>query len=119
MSIFGEHLSEPSGATGFVSHEQLHRVQMEKFGHIETEHGIIAEKVTGEFQRQLRLSYASRPEKQERTKRFSRRLQPKLTAFQHGANAGNDVALAFDLGGKMRLKAGEFFDERIHDVVTG
>ena len=94
---------------------------MEEFRHIEPEHGTLTEQVTGKFQRQLRLPYSGRPEKQERAKRFAGGLQAKLAAFQHGTHAGNDVALAFDLGKQMRFKAGEIFNEggSIHGLVAG
>jgi hypothetical protein len=64
-AMFGQDFPQPSGAAGFVAHEQLHIVQVEKFGHIEPEYGIAAEKVSGEFQRQFRFPNASRPKEEK------------------------------------------------------
>ena len=58
----------PKGS--FVAHEELHVVQMKKFGHIETENVIVSEEVMGEFQCELGLAYACRSKKQKRSKRF-------------------------------------------------
>jgi hypothetical protein len=71
LPVFGKDFSQTSRAAGFVAHEQLHVVQVEEFRHIEPEHGTLTEQVTGKFQRQLRLPYSGRPEKQERAKRFA------------------------------------------------
>lgn len=103
--------SEASGIAGFVAYEQLHRVQMKKFRHIESKYRVLTKEVSGEFQGRFRFPHPRRPEKQERAKRLARRLQSKLAAFQHGAHAGNGVALAFDLGKQVRLKAIKMFDE--------
>jgi hypothetical protein len=65
-----------SRAAGFVAHEQLHVVQVEEFRHVKPEHGTIAEEVTRKFQRQFRLPYSGRPEKQERAERFAVGCKP-------------------------------------------
>jgi hypothetical protein len=55
LPVFAKDSSQTSRAAGFVSHEQLHIVQVEEFRHVEPEHGTLTEQVTGKFQRQLRL----------------------------------------------------------------
>jgi len=43
------------------------------------------------------------------------RLQTQLAPFQYGANARDDVTLAFDSGCKLWFKAVQFFDgSRVH-----
>ena len=84
---------------------------MQELGHVEAKDAFASEKTAGEFQRQFRLPHPGRTEKEERAERFPLRLQSKLAAFQHGTHAGNDVALAPDLGRQMRFKTGEIFNE--------
>lgn len=103
LPVRGENFAQASGSAGFVTHEQLHGIEMKELRHIESEYGVPTEKVAGKFQCQLGLAYAGRPEKQERAKRFAERLQTKLTAFQDGGDAGNDMALSLYLGSKMRF----------------
>ena len=57
----------------------------------------------------------------ERAKRFAGGLQAKLAAFPHGTDAGNDMALALDLGKQVWLKTGEIFNQSgsIHGLVAG
>ena len=119
MPMRGKDFPQAPRCAGFVSHEQLYCVQMEKFRHIETERGIITEKIAGKFERQFGLTYAGRPEKKKGTKRLAGRLQPKLAPFQHRTHAGNDMALSLDLGKQMGFEAGEIFDGGIHDWGTG
>ena len=102
--------SESSGAAGFVSHEQLHAVQMEEFRHVEAGNTLIAEKIAREFQSQFRLPHAGRSEKQERAERFPTGLQAKLAAFEHRADAGNDMVLAFDPGEQVSIEAVQVLD---------
>ena len=66
-----ENIPESSGAAGLIAHEQLHAVQVKELGHIEAENALIAEQIAREFQRQLRLADAGRPEKEERAERFA------------------------------------------------
>src|SRR5262245_40005648 len=94
--VLGENFSESSNAAGFISHEELHTVQVKELGHIESKNAFVAEKVAGEFQRQFRLTHAGRPKKQERTERFAGRLQSKLAAFENRAHARDDMVLSLD-----------------------
>ena len=105
-----ENYSESSGAAGFISHEQLHAVQVEELGHIEAENVLGSEKIAREFQRQFRLPHPGRPEKQERTERFPGGLQAKLAAFENRANAGNDMVLPFDPGKQVSFEAIQVLD---------
>ena len=78
-----ENIPKPSEAAGFVSHEQLHAVQVEEFGHVEAVNVLGSEQVASEFERQLRLSHTGRSEKQERTEGLPGRLQSELAAFEN------------------------------------
>ena len=104
-----ENLPESSRAAGFVSHEQLHAVQVQELGHIEAENILIAEQIAREFQRQFRLSHPGRSEKQERPERLPGGLQAKLAAFENRANAGNDMVLALDPGKQVSFEAVQVF----------
>ena len=121
LPVFGKDSSQTSRAAGFIAHEQLDVVQVEELGHVKAENALAPEKIASEFQRQFRLSYSGRAKKKKRPQRFPGGLQAKLAALQHGTYAGNDVALAFDLGRQMRFKAGEIFNEggSIHGLLAG
>jgi hypothetical protein len=69
-----ENSSESSLAAAFVSHEQLHVVQVQEFRHVKPEKAFIAKETAAEFERQFRLPDASRSKKQERSQRFVGRL---------------------------------------------
>ena len=105
-----ENFSESSDAAGFVTHEELHAVQMQEFGHIEAENTLIAEKIARKFQRQFRLPHSGRSKKQERPQRLPGGLQSKLAAFENRAHAGNDMVLAFDPGKQMGFKTIQVLD---------
>jgi len=97
----------------------LYFVQVEEFGHLETEHRIAAEKVSGKFKRQFRLANPGRAEEEEGTERFVGRLQSEFATFEHRTDAGDDVLLAFDFGEEVRFEGIEFFDIGIHGFSMG
>jgi len=106
LPMLGKHFSQATGAAGLVAQKQLDVVEVEEFGHVEPEHGILAEKVAGEFQGQFCLPHPGWSEKKKRTERLALRLQSELAAFQHGADTGNGMILAFDFGKQMGFRAG-------------
>jgi hypothetical protein len=115
-----ENVSESSGAAGFISHEELHAVQMEKLGHIESKNILGSKQIAGEFQSQLRLANPGRPKKEERTERFALRLQSKLPAFQNRAHAGDHVVLSLDPRKQLCFEATQVFDcGGFHQLLVG
>jgi hypothetical protein len=91
-----ENVSESSRASGFVSYEELDRVQVQEFRHVEAENIVAAEEIAGEFERQFCLSHTGWSKKKERTEWFPAGLESELAALQNRAHAGNDMVLALD-----------------------
>ena len=65
-----EHLAKATDTAGFVAHEELHIVQVKKFGHIESEDAIVSEQVMGEFQSQSGFADTCRTKAKEKSQRF-------------------------------------------------
>jgi hypothetical protein len=60
-----EQLAKATDTAGFVAHEELHIVQVKKFGHIESEDVTLSEQVAGEFQSQSGFTDTCRTKEKE------------------------------------------------------
>jgi len=119
MTMLGQNFSQPSGVAGSITHKQLYAVQVEEFGHVEAEEGISAEKVAGEFQRELSLADSCGAEEEERTERLVVGLQPELAACEHRTDSGNGMLFTFNFGKEVRFEGIEFIDVGIHGFSMG